>query len=62
METFVLIAAILLATCIGIRLIHLLITEHDTHIAAHHGSARRHQHQHQHPRRRDLMATGRTPV
>lgn len=36
METVVLIAVIILATGIGMRLIHLLNAQHDARIAAHH--------------------------
>ncbi|MFD3563374.1 hypothetical protein ACFWVU_27455 [Streptomyces sp. NPDC058686] len=38
MATLVLIAAIILATVIGMRLIHLLNARHDARIAAHHYS------------------------
>ncbi|MGR4880553.1 hypothetical protein ACIPUC_14120 [Streptomyces sp. LARHCF249] len=36
METFVLITVIVLATALGMRLIHLLNAQHDARIAAHH--------------------------
>lgn len=38
METLVLIAAIILATGVGVRLIHLLNAQHDARIAAYHYS------------------------
>ncbi|MCX5327145.1 hypothetical protein [Streptomyces sp. NBC_00120] len=38
METVVLVAAIILATRIGMRMIHLLNARHDARIAAHHYS------------------------
>ncbi|MFE9845424.1 hypothetical protein [Streptomyces goshikiensis] len=38
METFVLVALIILATGIGMRWIHLLNAQHDARIAAHHFS------------------------
>ncbi|MEI5009151.1 hypothetical protein ACIOWI_24820 [Streptomyces sp. NPDC087659] len=38
METLVLIAAVILATGVGVRLIHLLNAQHDARIAAYHYS------------------------
>ncbi|WP_371656527.1 MULTISPECIES: hypothetical protein [unclassified Streptomyces] len=38
METFVIIAVIILATAIGMRLIHVLNAQHDARIAAFHFS------------------------
>ncbi|AYG78383.1 hypothetical protein DWB77_00490 [Streptomyces hundungensis] len=38
METLVIVAVIVLATGIGMRLIHLLNAQHDARIAAHHFS------------------------
>ncbi|MFD9561812.1 hypothetical protein [Streptomyces sp. NPDC059994] len=39
METFVIVAAIILATVVGMGLIHLLNAQHDARIAAFHFSA-----------------------